>query len=406
MLMPLAVAAISVGGDFTDVPPEAWFAPFISDALRSGIISGQKDSYGRLTGRFAPERTVTVGEALKMSIEAAGYDSSKALGYGHWAAKYLSIALGEQFLLASDPVLDLDRPATRAEVASLIADAFRVPMPTGQTQPFADVPSFSRFAPAINALASRSIIAGDGGGSLPLFHPDRTVNRAEAVKIVMSARSTLLRLRSFSSSAAVGSASSRSCVFSDCGYPPGMSNWQCPDGTVGGPVCEALPDGRCGWLVRQCYRSSSSRSGSSSSYPCAQISCIAPRQGCVYIDPIYDKRGCPVSCGIPQCSASSMSSRSSSSSAHQTYVLLYTENGFSPSTIRIRRGDTIVFKNITSSDVRVASNPHPAHTDYSGFDSVRTLLRDDEYAFTFTRSGTFGFHNHLHPEWGGQVVVE
>lgn len=39
-----------------------------------------------------------------------------------------------------------------------------------------------------------------------------------------------------------------------CGPAPGMPNWKCPDGTVGGPTgrCLPLPQGGCGWEVRWC----------------------------------------------------------------------------------------------------------------------------------------------------------
>ena len=87
-------------------------------------------------------------------------------------------------------------------------------------------------------------------------------------------------------------------------------------------------------------------------------------------------------------------------------VVLYTSAGFSPSVIHIRLGQAVIFKNTTNDDLRIASNPHPTHTDYSGFDSGRSLLKDEEYGFTFARKGTFAYHNHLSPDKGGQVVVE
>jgi plastocyanin len=87
-------------------------------------------------------------------------------------------------------------------------------------------------------------------------------------------------------------------------------------------------------------------------------------------------------------------------------TVLYLANGFSPSAVRIGIGQTVVFKNTLNQDLRVSSNPHPTHTDYQGFDSGRILLRDEEYAFTFTKKGTFGYHNHIIPNHGGAVIVE
>lgn len=43
-----------------------------------------------------------------------------------------------------------------------------------------------------------------------------------------------------------------SCSKEECGPAMGMPNWQCPDGSVGGPVCGRTADGTCGWHVHDC----------------------------------------------------------------------------------------------------------------------------------------------------------
>ncbi len=48
------------------------------------------------------------------------------------------------------------------------------------------------------------------------------------------------------------------CTKKECGPSMGMPNWQCSDGTIGGPNCERRDDGTCGWIIRQCPSSSSS----------------------------------------------------------------------------------------------------------------------------------------------------
>lgn len=42
------------------------------------------------------------------------------------------------------------------------------------------------------------------------------------------------------------------CAKDECGAAMGMPNWECPDGSVGGPVCMQDEDGACGWRVRDC----------------------------------------------------------------------------------------------------------------------------------------------------------
>jgi hypothetical protein len=42
------------------------------------------------------------------------------------------------------------------------------------------------------------------------------------------------------------------CEKQDCGPAPGAPNIMCSDGSLGGPVCERLAEGRCAWIFRQC----------------------------------------------------------------------------------------------------------------------------------------------------------
>lgn len=318
VLLPLIANALSPRFLFLDVPADAWFFSSVEQAVDLGIVSGYKDAQGNPTGTFGPENSVTFAEALKIAIESAGYDSNLGQGYGHWAAKYLSIAIGERFSLTPNQNVDLDRPATRSEVASLIADAFRVQMPPYFIPAFTDVTAFNRFAFDIQALQRDAILSGDtdtAGNATGRFRPESTINRAEMVKIAIAART---------------------------------------------------------FYLSKTQSSASSHSSSLSS------------------------------------SRSSVSSRSSSSrSALPSVTVLYSLGGFSPSIIRIKAGQTVIFKNTTEEDeMWVASNPHPTHIGYSGFDQHRGVVKDEEYAFTFLQKGTWGYHNHLNPSRGGQVIVE
>lgn len=84
----------------------------------------------------------------------------------------------------------------------------------------------------------------------------------------------------------------------------------------------------------------------------------------------------------------------------------YTDSGFSPKELKISVGSTVTFINDSRSALWVASNPHPIHTDYFGFDSRKSIDTGDTYQFTFNKTGTFGFHNHLLPETSGVIIVE
>lgn len=84
----------------------------------------------------------------------------------------------------------------------------------------------------------------------------------------------------------------------------------------------------------------------------------------------------------------------------------YTATGFSPKTVTVKKGTTVKFVNQSGSPMDVASNPHPVHTDYPGFDQYKSDARGkDEYDFTFDKVGTWGYHNHLNSSDTGTVIV-
>lgn len=87
-------------------------------------------------------------------------------------------------------------------------------------------------------------------------------------------------------------------------------------------------------------------------------------------------------------------------------TVTYTDSGFSPSTLTVKKGDTVTFKNNASDDMWVASNPHPTHTDYPGFDVKRKMAPGEIYQFTFTKTGSWGYHNHTNPSERGTIVVQ
>ncbi len=89
-----------------------------------------------------------------------------------------------------------------------------------------------------------------------------------------------------------------------------------------------------------------------------------------------------------------------------TGTVTYTDSGFTPSGLTVKVGTTVTFKNTSSSDMWVASNPHPTHTDLPGLDAKKNIAPGDSYTFTFTKVGSWGYHNHLNPAQGGIVTVQ
>lgn len=87
-------------------------------------------------------------------------------------------------------------------------------------------------------------------------------------------------------------------------------------------------------------------------------------------------------------------------------VVRIEDDGFHPQTLTIDAGDTVKFENKSSDDAWPASNVHPTHLLYPGFDAKKPLLPGDSYSFTFTKTGSWGYHNHLEPDVQGTIVVK
>jgi len=87
-------------------------------------------------------------------------------------------------------------------------------------------------------------------------------------------------------------------------------------------------------------------------------------------------------------------------------LVVYGQNGFSPSVLRVKKGETVTFRNDLVTKMWVAVDPHPNHTDLPGFDATKGLLQGQTYVHTFTKVGTFGYHNHLNASMKGTIIVE
>ncbi len=85
-------------------------------------------------------------------------------------------------------------------------------------------------------------------------------------------------------------------------------------------------------------------------------------------------------------------------------LINYTDGAFSPANVTVKSGTVVKFKNTSSSSsMWVGSDPHPTHTMHSEFDQLKA---GDEYSFTFTKKGSWGYHNHIRANARGIITVE
>lgn len=83
----------------------------------------------------------------------------------------------------------------------------------------------------------------------------------------------------------------------------------------------------------------------------------------------------------------------------------YSDTGFIPKTISVKKGTTVTFRNNSSSKMWVASGVHPTHQLLPGFDELTSVQNGGSYDYTFVKVGTWQYHNHLNPTDVANVVV-
>lgn len=95
-------------------------------------------------------------------------------------------------------------------------------------------------------------------------------------------------------------------------------------------------------------------------------------------------------------------------------VIIYADAGYSPTSLSVKTGATVTFKNEGSQAMWPASAIHPTHKIYpttggcigSTFDACEEIQPGDSWSFQFDIAGTWKYHDHLNPSSTGIIVVE
>lgn len=86
-------------------------------------------------------------------------------------------------------------------------------------------------------------------------------------------------------------------------------------------------------------------------------------------------------------------------------TVTYGADGFSPKSITVKKGSTVRWTNQSQSGMWVASAVHPTHQLLPGFDQLKSVGSGGTYEYTFTKVGTWKYHNHVQAADTGTVVV-
>lgn len=83
----------------------------------------------------------------------------------------------------------------------------------------------------------------------------------------------------------------------------------------------------------------------------------------------------------------------------------YTDSGFTPNSMTVKKGTTVTFVNNSSKGMWVGSDLHPTHQLLPGFDQLKSVQKGGTYEYTFIKEGTWTYHNHVGAADKGTVVV-
>jgi plastocyanin len=104
--------------------------------------------------------------------------------------------------------------------------------------------------------------------------------------------------------------------------------------------------------------------------------------------------------------------------APTSVTVTLTSSGFSPSNVTVKKGGTVTFVNQGGGQMWIGSDEHPTHTEYdstnrqthcaAGYTGAKPFdqcATGNSYTFTFTKAGSFDYHNHTQPTQNGSVTV-
>jgi len=103
-------------------------------------------------------------------------------------------------------------------------------------------------------------------------------------------------------------------------------------------------------------------------------------------------------------SAALEGSASSSPILHETVVDI-TKDGFSPSTVTVKAGESVSWTNADTGRHAVDSDPHPTNTDYPPL-NIGSVEPGDKKSLVFPEPGSYKYHDFDNPQFKGVVIVQ
>lgn len=153
---------------------------------------------------------------------------------------------------------------------------------------------------------------------------------------------------------------------------------------------------------------------------CGPMPSLAPpREGCKYDGPVCkegewkyklicleNRESGGGSSGIKPAPAVEAAPSTRTKAASSVVTVVIDQNGnFSPSAVKVSLGGKVTWINKSERSVWPASDFHPTHQLYQGFDALHGLITGESYSFVLEKGGSWKYHDHLNPSFTGVVEV-
>lgn len=117
------------------------------------------------------------------------------------------------------------------------------------------------------------------------------------------------------------------------------------------------------------------------------------------------KSSAPTSDQIETKTEETTEKKSADTATNTSITIVYTNSGFSPNSYTVKAGSTVKVENKSSSSLQFSSADHPTHREETEL-NLAAVEPGGSITFTPTKTGTWGFHDHLNASNTGTLIVE
>lgn len=103
-------------------------------------------------------------------------------------------------------------------------------------------------------------------------------------------------------------------------------------------------------------------------------------------------------------SSSQQDQTTDSTQSESKSTIVFTDDGFQPSSLTVSRGTTVTIKNESSDRLQFSSDDHPTHRLNSEM-NLSTIDSGESTTYVANEVGEWGYHDHLNDSLTGTITV-